>query len=58
MHKFINSIWNREELPHQWKDSIIVPFKRRAIKLTAIIFVGSHCYQLQTKLYPISFPEV
>jgi hypothetical protein len=25
IHKFINSVWNRDELPDQWKDSIIVP---------------------------------
>jgi hypothetical protein len=24
-HKLINSIWNKEELPNQWKESIIVP---------------------------------
>jgi hypothetical protein len=25
IHKFINSIWNKEKLPDQWKESIIVP---------------------------------
>jgi hypothetical protein len=24
IHKLINSIWNKEELPEQWKESIIV----------------------------------
>jgi hypothetical protein len=24
-HKLINSVWNKKELPHQWKESIIVP---------------------------------
>jgi hypothetical protein len=24
-HKLINSIWNKEELPEDWKESIIVP---------------------------------
>jgi hypothetical protein len=24
-HKLIISIWNKEELPDQWKESIIVP---------------------------------
>jgi hypothetical protein len=24
-HKLINSIWNKEELPLQWKESIVVP---------------------------------
>ena len=25
IHKLMNSIWNKEELSHQWKESIIVP---------------------------------
>jgi hypothetical protein len=25
IHKLINCIWNKEELPEQWKESIIVP---------------------------------
>jgi hypothetical protein len=25
IHKLINSIWNKQELPEQWKESIIVP---------------------------------
>jgi hypothetical protein len=25
IHKLINYIWNKEELPDQWKESIIVP---------------------------------
>jgi hypothetical protein len=25
IHKFINSIWNAEELPDRWKEFIIVP---------------------------------
>jgi hypothetical protein len=24
-HTLINSVWNKEELPQQWKESIIVP---------------------------------
>ena len=25
INKFINSIWNKEELPEEWNESIIVP---------------------------------
>jgi hypothetical protein len=25
IHKLINSVWNKEEMPDQWKESIIVP---------------------------------
>jgi hypothetical protein len=54
IHKLINSVWNKEELPDQWKESIIVPIHNRVIKLTVIIIVGYHCYQLHTKFYQIS----
>jgi hypothetical protein len=29
---FITSIWNKEELPDQWKESIIVPIHKRGNK--------------------------
>jgi hypothetical protein len=32
IHKLINSIWNREELPDQWKESIIVPIHKKGDK--------------------------
>jgi hypothetical protein len=28
-HKLTNSIWNKEELPEQWKESVIVPVHER-----------------------------
>jgi hypothetical protein len=34
IHKLINSIWNKEELPDQWKESVILPIHKRVIKLT------------------------
>jgi hypothetical protein len=54
IHKLINSIWNKEELPDQWKESIIVPIQKRLTKLIVIIIVGYHCYQHHTKFYQIS----
>ena len=45
LHKFINSIWNKEEFPEQWKGSINVPFIRRVIKQTAVTVKLYHCYQ-------------
>jgi hypothetical protein len=54
IHKLINSIWNKEKLPDQWKESIIVPIHKKGDKLTVIINVGYHCYQLHTKCYRIS----
>jgi hypothetical protein len=32
IHKLINSIWSKEELPDQWKESIIVPFYKKGVK--------------------------
>jgi hypothetical protein len=29
IHKFINSVWNKEELPDQWKESIILPVHKK-----------------------------
>jgi hypothetical protein len=29
IHKLINSIWNKEELPDQWKESIIIPIHKK-----------------------------
>jgi hypothetical protein len=40
IHKLINSIWNKEELPDQWKESIILPIHKKFIKLTVITIVG------------------
>jgi hypothetical protein len=54
IHKLINSVWNKKELPDQWKESIIVPVHKKVIKLTVVIIVGYHCYQLHTKFYKIA----
>jgi hypothetical protein len=32
INKLINSIWNKEELPDQWKESIIVPIHKKGDK--------------------------
>jgi len=37
IHKFICSIWNKKELPQQWKESIIVPIYKNVIRLIVII---------------------
>jgi hypothetical protein len=29
IHKHINSVWNKEKLPDQWKESIIVPIHKK-----------------------------
>jgi hypothetical protein len=32
IHKLINSVWNKEELPDQWKEYIIVPIHKNGDK--------------------------
>jgi hypothetical protein len=32
IHKLINSVWNKEVLPDQWKESIIVPVHKMGDK--------------------------
>jgi len=32
IHKFINSIWNKKELPEEWKELITVPIIKWVIK--------------------------
>jgi hypothetical protein len=32
IHKLINSVWDKEELPDQWKESIIVPIHKKGDK--------------------------
>jgi hypothetical protein len=32
IHKLIKAIWNKEELPDQWKESIIVPIHKKGNK--------------------------
>jgi hypothetical protein len=29
IHKHINSVWDKKELPDQWKESIIVPVQKK-----------------------------
>jgi hypothetical protein len=32
IHRLVRSIWNKEELPQQWKESIIVPIYKKGDK--------------------------
>jgi hypothetical protein len=29
IYKLINSVWNKDELPDQWKESIIIPIHKK-----------------------------
>jgi len=55
IHKLvINYIWNKEELPEEWKELIIVPICKKGIKTDYIIIVAYHVCQLCIKFYPTS----
>ena len=48
IHKFIISVWNKEELPEEWKESII----RKGIK-KILLTIGAYRFcQLRTKFCP------
>jgi hypothetical protein len=32
IHRLVNSIWNKEEPPHQWKESIVIHIYKRIDK--------------------------
>jgi hypothetical protein len=55
IHKLINSVPNKENCLLNGKMLLWYQFTRRVIKLTVIIIVGYHFYQLNTKCYRISF---
>jgi len=40
IHKLITSIWNREELPEEWKESIILPNYKKDDKTDCINYSG------------------
>ena len=56
IHKLIISIWNKEQLPEEWKESIIVLYLsiRRGIKQIVITIGAYHYCQLHTEFCPTS----
>jgi hypothetical protein len=40
IHKLSNSLWNKEELPDQWKEFIIVPIHRKDNKTDCCNYHG------------------
>jgi len=50
-HKLINSVWNKEELPEEWKESINVPIYKNGGKTDCSNYRGISLCQLRTKNY-------
>jgi hypothetical protein len=40
LHKLINYVWNKEELPNQWKETIIVPVHKKGDKTDCNNYCG------------------
>jgi hypothetical protein len=57
IHKLINSVWNKENCLTSERSLLLYQFTKRVTKLTVIIIVRFHCYQLYTKLYRLSFSQ-
>jgi len=53
IHKPI-SIWNKEELPEEWKEAIIVPIYKKGDKQIVVITGAYNFCQLHTKFYGTS----
>jgi hypothetical protein len=53
IHNLITSIWNKEELPEEWKESVIVPIYKKGDKTDCI--EAYHFCRLRIKFYPTFF---
>jgi hypothetical protein len=56
IHKLINSLWNREELPDQWKESIIVPVHKKGDKTDCNNYRGISLLSTSYKIFIKSPP--
>jgi hypothetical protein len=50
IHKLSNSIWNKEELPDQWKESIIVPVHKKNDKIDCNNYYGISLFSTSYKI--------
>jgi len=42
MHELLNSIWNLEDLPEEWKESIIIPIYKKGRRKNVVIIQAYH----------------
>jgi hypothetical protein len=50
IHKLINSIWNKEKLPDQWKECIIVPVHKKGDKNDCSKYCGISLLSISFKI--------
>jgi hypothetical protein len=58
IHKLINSIWNKEELPEPWKSLLLYQFTIRAIKLSVVNYRGISLLSTSYKMFLVLFVKV
>jgi hypothetical protein len=51
IHKSNNSLWNKEELPEWWKESIILPIYMTCDKIDCSNYGGLSLYQQPKQFY-------
>jgi hypothetical protein len=51
IHRLICSIWNKEELPQQWKESIIVPIYKKGDNIGCNKYRGISLLSTAYKVY-------
>ena len=54
IHKLIIAIWNKEELPGEWKESIIIAIHKKDDKTDCNNYGGISICKLRTKFCPTS----
>ena len=52
IHKLIIAIWNKEELPGEWKESIIVPIHKNGDKTDCNNYRGISLLPTTYKIFP------
>ena len=57
IHKLIVSIWNKAELPEEWKESIIVPIHKKGDKTDSNNYRSISLLPLRTKYCPTTFSQ-
>jgi hypothetical protein len=57
IHRLINSVWNKEELPDQWKESTIVPIHKKDDKSDCNYYREISLLSTSYKIYRISSSE-
>jgi hypothetical protein len=56
IYKLNNFIWNKEELPDQWNEFVIVPINKKGDKIDSSNYQGISL--LFTKFYPAFLSQV